>query len=80
MTPTLSVEAVHERSISLIPAAVALRFVGALGGCVSGGVAASPEHGSTAAELVRAADDALYAAKQAGRDRVVSYQAKKSSE
>jgi diguanylate cyclase (GGDEF)-like protein len=41
---------------------------------VSGGVAASPEHGSTALELLRAADAALYCAKQSGRDRVVPYQ------
>jgi diguanylate cyclase (GGDEF)-like protein/PAS domain S-box-containing protein len=43
---------------------------------VSAGIAAAPEHGSTARELLRAADDALYAAKQGGRDRLVAYQAK----
>jgi diguanylate cyclase (GGDEF)-like protein len=41
---------------------------------VSAGVAAAPEHGSTPEELLRAADDALYAAKQAGRDQVAVYQ------
>ena len=43
---------------------------------VSAGIAAAPEHGSTAAELLRAADNALYVAKQAGRDCVVIYHAK----
>ncbi|PYE82352.1 sensor domain-containing diguanylate cyclase [Pseudoroseicyclus aestuarii] len=38
---------------------------------VSIGVAALPEHGTTPSELLRAADVALYAAKRAGRDRVV---------
>jgi GGDEF domain-containing protein len=32
-------------------------------------VAAFPEHGRTAAEVMRAADAALYAAKRSGRDR-----------
>jgi diguanylate cyclase (GGDEF)-like protein/PAS domain S-box-containing protein len=45
---------------------------------VSAGVAGAPEHGSNASELLRAADNALYAAKQAGRDCVVVYQATES--
>jgi diguanylate cyclase (GGDEF)-like protein len=44
---------------------------------VSVGIAVAPEHGGTAAELLQAADAAMYAAKQAGGDRVV-YQAKES--
>jgi diguanylate cyclase (GGDEF)-like protein/PAS domain S-box-containing protein len=42
---------------------------------VSAGVAAAGEHGSTAHELLRAADNALYSAKRAGRDRIVVYSA-----
>lgn len=38
---------------------------------VSIGIAFFPEHGETTAEVIRAADRALYAAKKAGRDRYV---------
>jgi diguanylate cyclase (GGDEF)-like protein len=37
---------------------------------ISAGVAAFPAHGKTRDELIRAADNGLYAAKQAGRNRV----------
>jgi diguanylate cyclase (GGDEF)-like protein/PAS domain S-box-containing protein len=38
---------------------------------LSVGIAAFPEHGSTSAEILKAADTALYLAKRDGRDRVV---------
>ncbi|HET7200216.1 MAG TPA: diguanylate cyclase, partial [Burkholderiales bacterium] len=42
---------------------------------VSIGVAAFPEHADDAGALLRCADNALYLAKQAGRNRVVAYSA-----
>ena len=53
-----------------------IRHGGQLLGTVtaSAGVAGAPEHGSSASELLRAADHALYLAKQAGRDRVMVYE------
>ena len=43
---------------------------------VSAGIAIASEQHSTPRELLSAADDALYAAKQAGRDRVSVYEAR----
>jgi diguanylate cyclase (GGDEF)-like protein len=41
---------------------------------LSAGIACMPEHGATARELLRAADQAMYTAKQAGKDRIVVHQ------
>jgi diguanylate cyclase len=38
---------------------------------ISAGLAEFPRHGRSPQELLRAADDALYAAKNAGRDRLL---------
>lgn len=40
---------------------------------VSIGIAEAPRHGATIEEIIKAADHALYAAKEAGKDRVKSY-------
>ncbi len=42
---------------------------------VSAGIATAPAHGTTARELLRSADGAMYAAKQGGRDRLVTCEA-----
>jgi diguanylate cyclase (GGDEF)-like protein len=41
---------------------------------ISVGIAHMPEHGTTEKELLRAADDALYSAKNSGRDHIVVYE------
>lgn len=45
---------------------------------VSIGIAQAPKDGSLAEDLIRAADEALYCAKQGGRDRIEVYSAKQS--
>jgi diguanylate cyclase (GGDEF)-like protein len=50
-----------------------------LGGItISAGIATYPTHGNTPEELIRAADDALYRAKKAGRDRIFIYESTES--
>ena len=41
---------------------------------ISAGIAQTPEDGTTASDVLRSADEAMYIAKQGGRDRIVIYE------
>lgn len=73
--PDSSLEDTRQRveQICALIKQLAIRHDGHLLGTMtlSAGIAGSPEHASTARELLRAADLALYAAKQAGREQVI---------
>lgn len=60
--------AVRETPIPVRPPPGAAAVPAAVAVTVSVGIAVYPDHGSTGAEVLGAADDALYAAKAAGRD------------
>jgi diguanylate cyclase (GGDEF)-like protein len=70
-----SLEDTRERmeQIRLLVKDLEIRHLGKI--TISAGIVEAGEYGTTAGELLRAADKALYAAKQAGRDRIVVYQA-----
>ncbi len=73
--PECSLEDAGKRAVHLVEEARKLRIqyhnrsLGAI--TLSMGVSAFPQHGETAEDLLKAADIALYRAKQEGRDRVV---------
>jgi diguanylate cyclase (GGDEF)-like protein/PAS domain S-box-containing protein len=73
--PEAALEAAHTRAESLRAEirGMAVKHYGRLLGTVTAslGVATLPRHGRTGEQVLHAADQALYAAKQAGRDRVV---------
>ena len=75
LMPGVEAAAMPARAQTLLEAVRRLDLSGAgvpLGGItVSIGAAALPEHGRLPADLVRAADEAMYRAKQGGRDRSV---------
>jgi diguanylate cyclase (GGDEF)-like protein len=73
--PDASLESVHQRADQLRREVKDLQvgYKGQTVGTVSLslGVAIYPEHGSTQESVLRAADEALYRAKQGGRDQVM---------
>jgi len=71
--PGLTVEAALRRAEQLRTAFAELRLESAgsmLSATLSAGIAAYPDHGKTEEDLLRAADQAMYAAKAAGRNCV----------
>jgi diguanylate cyclase (GGDEF)-like protein len=74
--PGASLEVTLGRAESLLQAVkeIHLHYQGLKPTTLSLGVAVYPDHGYTGLEIIKAADAALYGAKQTGRDRVISVQ------
>jgi diguanylate cyclase (GGDEF)-like protein len=74
--PNIGIETARQRAVELHQTINSLNIpygVFNLTTTISMGIAAYPEHGKTKEELLRAADRAMYIAKNTGRNRVVVY-------
>jgi len=74
--PNMTLETAHERAEDLRKSLNRLRVpyeYYSLSVTISMGIACFPENGLTRNAILRAADQAMYAAKQAGRDHILSY-------
>ena len=74
--PNVRLETAYERAENLRQSLTLLRVpyeYYSLSVTISMGIACFPEHGQTREAILRAADQAMYAAKDAGRDHILSY-------
>jgi diguanylate cyclase (GGDEF)-like protein/PAS domain S-box-containing protein len=81
--PNITMETAYERAEKLRQALTLLRVpfeFYELSVTISVGIACYPENGGTRDEILRAADQAMYAAKDAGRDHILSYDQLRLSE
>lgn len=81
--PNISLETAYERAESLRQALTSLQVphgLYSLSVTISIGIACYPENGLAREPLLRAADQAMYAAKDAGRDHILSYNQLRLSE
>ena len=81
--PNINLETAYERAENLRQSLNLLRVpyeYYSLSVTISMGIASYPEHGQERTSLLRAADQAMYAAKEAGRDHILSYDQLRISE
>jgi diguanylate cyclase (GGDEF)-like protein/PAS domain S-box-containing protein len=81
--PNVGLETAYERAESLRQSLTLLRVpyeYYSLSVTISMGIACFPENGQTREVILRAADQAMYAAKDAGRDHILSYNQLQRSE
>ena len=81
--PNITMDTAYERAENLRQVLTLLRVPFEhyeLSVTISVGIACYPENGGTREEILRAADQAMYAAKDAGRDHILSYNQLRMSE